>query len=107
MIRCAVISLAIMLAGCAPASGDAVTPLNSVFKGSQVTLENYLKIQTGMTYSQVVEILGEPGEELSRSSFGDITTVMYSWKGKGSLGANMNAMFQNDRLISKAQFGLR
>jgi hypothetical protein len=30
---------------------------------------------------------------------------MYAWQNAD--GSNMNAMFQNDRLISKAQFGLR
>lgn len=60
-----------------------------------------------MSYAQVVAILGEPGTELSRSFIANITTVMYQWMGQGSLGANMNAMFQDDKLISKAQLGLR
>ncbi len=59
---------------------------------------------TGMTYPEVVGILGEAGEEMSRNELAGITTVMYSWKRFG--GANMNAMFQNGKLISKAQFGL-
>jgi hypothetical protein len=70
-------------------------------------MENYTRLMTGMSYAQVVEILGAPGTELSRSSLGGVTTELYQWEGTGSLGANMNAMFQNDRLISKAQFGLR
>ena len=71
-----------------------------------VTMENYKRLKTGMTYKQAVEILGEEGEEISSSDLGDIRTVMYMWKGY-SLGANMNAMFQNDRLQTKAQFGLK
>ena len=30
---------------------------------------------------------------------------MYSWQNGN--GSNMNAMFQGDRLVNKAQFGLR
>lgn len=34
-----------------------------------------------------------------------VDAVMYQWV--NSNGSNMNTMFQNDRLIQKAQFGLR
>ena len=70
-----------------------------------LTMENYLRIQNGMSYAEVVKILGEPGEEMSRSDIAGISTVMYGWK--RWTGANMNAMFQDDRLITKAQFGLK
>jgi len=58
-----------------------------------------------MSYSEVRRIIGAPGEEVSRSDLAGLTTVMYSWI--NSNGSNMNAMFQNDELIQKAQFGLR
>ena len=74
-------------------------------RGAVVTSEDYSRIEKGMTYAEVCGIIGRSGEELSRSDNGDLTTVMYSWKNRG--GANMNAMFQNDRLVMKAQFGLR
>jgi hypothetical protein len=63
-----------------------------------------------MTYSEVVQILGQSGTEISRSSIAGITTVMYQWNAGGLAGlsgGNMNAMFQDGRLVSKAQFGLR
>jgi hypothetical protein len=72
-----------------------------------VTAENYLRLRDGMTYEQVVEILGRAGTEISSSNIANISTVMYSWQGNGGLGANMNAMFQNGRLTMKAQFGLQ
>ncbi|RWE60638.1 MAG: hypothetical protein E5V24_12620 [Mesorhizobium sp.] len=46
------------------------------------------------------------GEELSSSEFGGYETVMYIWDGNG-FGGNMNAMFQNGAMVSKAQFGLK
>ena len=72
-----------------------------------VTLAGFETLRTGMSLADVERVLRASGTELSRSEIGDITTVMYTWQGEGILGANMNAMFQNNRLISKAQFGLR
>ncbi len=76
-----------------------------------VTMENFNKIKTGMTQRQVEDILGGPGTEMSRVEIpGTPTTVMYMWEGdgmSGHLGGNMNVMFQNSRVISKAQFGLK
>jgi hypothetical protein len=70
-----------------------------------ITLAAYMQIQNGMSYEQVKEIIGTDGEEISRSNIAGYSTVMYSWKNWN--GSNMNAMFQNDLLVTKAQFGLR
>lgn len=76
-----------------------------------VTYDEYQRIQDGMSYREVVAIIGVGGEEISRVHMDgvpgvmeSIDTVMYQWV--NSNGSNMNAMFQNDKLISKAQFGL-
>lgn len=71
-----------------------------------VTLAQFSQLRDGMSYAQASAALGRPGTEMSRTNISGIVTVMYSWQGRGRAGANMNAMFQNDRLISKAQFGL-
>lgn len=77
-----------------------------------VTMEEYQQIQNGMSYQQVVQIIGQPGEESARNHMDGVPgvmesleTVAYSWVNPG--GSNMNAMFQNDKLMQKAQFGLR
>ena len=77
-----------------------------------VTFDKYQRIQNNMSYSQVVAIIGAEGEEMSRNKMEgvpgvmeSIETVMYQWV--NSNGSNMNAMFQNDKLIQKAQFGLK
>jgi hypothetical protein len=44
---------------------------------------------------------GSGGTEMSRSQIGNLLTIMYTWPGSASIGANMNAMVQNDHLISK------
>jgi len=71
-----------------------------------VTKAQYDALQHGMSYSQAVGILGCEGEELSSSDIAGTKTIMLMWKGD-SFGANMTAMFQDDRMIQKAQFGLR
>lgn len=72
----------------------------------EVTMANYDRLRTGMTYRQVTAIVGPPDEEMARSEVAGYETVMYSWR-QGMFGANMNVMFQNGRLVQKAQFGLR
>ena len=73
--------------------------------GPALTMDGYNRVKNGMTFDQVVAIVGKPSQELSRNEMAGTETVMYQWD--GSIGANMNAMFQNGKLVQKAQFGLR
>lgn len=77
-----------------------------------VTFDEYKRIQNGMSYKEVVAIIGAEGEEMSRNKIDgvpgvmeSVETVMYQWV--NSNGSNMNAIFQNDKLNQKAQFGLK
>lgn len=70
-----------------------------------VTMAKFSVLQNGMTYSQAESAIGFAGSEVSRTNIAGITTVMYSWANPD--GSNLNAMFQNGELVSKAQFGLR
>jgi hypothetical protein len=77
-----------------------------------VSKSEFGQISDGMSYSQVVSIIGEEGSESSSGTMPgvpgvmeSITTKMYTWQ--NSDGSNMNAMFQNDKLMNKAQFGLK
>lgn len=83
----------------------ALTPY-SFASDCTVTKAKYDAVKNGMTYSQVASILGCDGEELSSSEMAGFKTIMYMWDGN-SLGGNMNAMFQNGKLVQKAQFGLK
>jgi hypothetical protein len=67
-------------------------------------MRNFLRVRTGMSFDEVTAILGA-GEELSHSDIAGYSTTMYAWKNRN--GSNMNLMFQNGSVISKAQFGLR
>jgi hypothetical protein len=72
----------------------------------RVSLSQFGYLQSGMTYDKIVQILGCDGSEMSRSEMAGYTTVMYMWSGQGMLGANMNIMLQNNRMVRKSQFGL-
>lgn len=79
---------------------------STAFADCKVSKAQYEALKDEMTYQQAVSILGCEGEELSSSAIGGIKTIMMMWHG-ASLGANMNAMFQDNALIMKAQFGLK
>ena len=70
---------------------------------SKITMDKFKQLQTGMSYQQVVSILGKEGVELSSNDLGGYKTIMYQWS---ESFANMTVMFQNDRLVQKSQFGL-
>ncbi|UZM96998.1 hypothetical protein OL548_16895 [Lysinibacillus sp. MHQ-1] len=67
----------------------------------EITLEQFNKLENGMTKEQVFNILG--GEDAVLSESGDI--VMYTYNGK-SLGGNASLMFQGGKLMNKTQLGL-
>jgi hypothetical protein len=73
----------------------------------KVDMAGYKSLSNGMSYSQVVANLGCEGSEIANTGSGKFTTVMYTWKGYGSVGANMNIMIQGGKLLMKAQYGLQ
>ena len=82
---------------------------NEIAQKGKVTYQNFEKIETGMTYEQVVEIFGKEGKILSESDVGlsdEYKTVLYYWY--DDLGiANCNVTIQGGKVIAKAQVGLR
>ena len=77
-----------------------------------VTLDNYLQVRNNMSYSHVVRIIGVDGVENARNKIeaipgvmDSVVSIMYSWTNDN--GSGMNAIFQNDKLMQKAQFGLK
>ena len=76
---------------------------------NKITLEKFNKIQNGMTYNEVVEIIGEEGTVLSDSDLGmgeEYHTLMYYWYGMDGI-SNANITIQGGKVISKAQIGLK
>jgi hypothetical protein len=93
-----------------PVSAEPSAPAPA--KSSVITYDQYSRIENGMSYREVCEILGRGGEEISSNQIQgvkgvmpSVSTVCYSWK--NPMGPNMMCIFQNDKLTSKSQFGLR
>lgn len=77
---------------------------------STISKDEFNSISTGMTYDEVVEIIGSEGEVMSEVDLGmgeEFKTSMYFWEGEGSIGANANITFQGGKVTAKAQIGLK
>lgn len=72
-----------------------------------ITLAKFNQLQNGITYEQAVQILGAQGTLISENMLAGYHTAMYSWENPGVFQGNMNAMFQNNTLMSKSQIGLK
>ncbi|NLK37819.1 MAG: DUF3862 domain-containing protein [Epulopiscium sp.] len=72
-----------------------------------ITMDEYNKIQSGMTYEQVCEIVGSAGEISAESNVGGYSTKIITWYGNGAAGSNANVTFMNNEVQSKAQAGLK
>lgn len=80
-------------------------PQSTVVVQQPITRLQFELLHDGISYREACSLLGRPGVEISRSSFAGYVTVMYQWQNDNY--SNMNAMFQNDRLVTKAQAGLK
>lgn len=110
-MKIVLLSAGLLLAGCDPApntaaagnrSGESV----SLVDEETITLEEYSQLSTGMSYEDAVKVIGFAGTEQSSSDIAGMRTVMYAWANPGGM-QNMNAMFQDGKLVTKAQFGLQ
>lgn len=103
--------LCLTLCGCIDSNsllkGTSVDVVNSE---ASISLSEFNKIKTGMTYEEVCDIVGGEGSLSSSVDMGigsEYKTEIYMWTGNGSIGANANVTFQNGKVISKAQIGLK
>ena len=69
------------------------------------TYDEYLKIEIGMSYEEVVAVIGSEGTELSSVSIAGNTASVYQWEGSKKY-SNVVVEFSNGKVISKAQSGL-
>lgn len=83
---------------------EANKRIDAMGLGPKVTYSNFNRIKSGMSKGEVFGILGYEYEVMSENELAGIHTEMLMWKqGFG----NCNVMFQNDKVIQKAQFGLK
>ena len=71
-----------------------------------LTYDNYTKIQNGMSYSEVVSILGNNEGTLDTSAgYGGYTLSYYTWQ--NASGTRYIVLgFENGRVCAKSQYGL-
>lgn len=85
-----------------------------------ITKAKYDRVKSGMTLSQVQDIMGKPGENSAEFAFNipnisvspdtpnlptDIKPAVYQWKNSDS--SSMTAIFVNDKLVAKSQVNLK
>lgn len=70
-----------------------------------VTAAKYRELELGMSYQRVAEIIGFAGVELNCEEIGETTRVRYEWYNPGSAEI-VYALFQDDRMVQKTQYGL-
>lgn len=83
-------------------------PIGSTPSG-KMTKAVFDSISIGMTYQEVVNLVGSMGEVMSDIDMGlgsEYRTTMYQWDCEGSLGANAHITIQDGKVVLKAQYGL-
>lgn len=71
----------------------------------KMTLEKFNNIETGMTYQEVIDIIGEEGTLSTESSYGNQTMQIYYWYASNGI-SNATVSFQNGKVTAKSQIGL-
>lgn len=85
-------------------NNTATTGTSSV-QEEKVTIEKFNQIETGMTYQQVVDIIGEEGTLSTESSYGSQTMKIYGWYASNGI-SNATVSFTNNKVTAKSQIGL-
>lgn len=79
-----------------------------VILGNSITMTEFNKIEMGMSYEEVVEIIGCEGELGADASYGGYSSAIYTWKGVlyHFNGANAVITFSNGQVSATACIGL-
>lgn len=85
-----------------PTKTDAPTKTSA---DSTISMGKYNQIKNDMKKSEVENIIGSAGEEISSSSGGGFTFSTYKWSGENY--STIIISYKNDRVMSKSQFGLK
>lgn len=94
-----IITISLLFTGCTSTETSNTTEVET-----KITLENYEKIEMGMTLEEVTAILGEGTEEATTEN-GDIKITSYRWTNED--GSNIGIMFNNNKVETKAQAALK
>jgi len=70
-----------------------------------VTRAEYERLREGMSYAEVVAVIGEPGTRWATAQYATGRIDTYRWLNRSS-GGEVQAKFENGKLIEKTQSGL-
>lgn len=74
-------------------------------ENEKLTLDKFYQIEAGMTYQQVVDIVGEEGTLSTESSYENQTMQIYYWYASNGI-SNATISFMNGKVTAKSQIGL-
>lgn len=72
----------------------------------RVDRSQYAALERGMSYHHVRHLFRCGGKRVSHLTIGREERTTYSWRGRGTYGANLTLTFRNDRLTDKSQLGI-
>lgn len=72
---------------------------------ADLTMAKYEQLNTGLSYSEAVKIIGAEGSQTSSSSSGTYKTTTYKWEGEKN--ARIYVIFKDDKIQSKSQSNLK
>ena len=89
-----------------PFVANTATPkVKSSDKTASLTLDDYNQLKNGMSKSEVEQILGGEGEQVSSSEIGTYKIETYKWQGENF--SFVIITFRNDKVFSKSQANLK
>lgn len=105
-----VIGIIVAVVGICLLAGDTTkttsTPqISNEQNQAKATMDKFNQIKTGMTYKEVVKIVGEEGSLSTESSYGDQSMQIYYWYASNGI-SNMTISFMNGIVNAKSQIGL-
>lgn len=75
--------------------------------GTTITKTEYNRIKIGMSYSLVKFLIGGPGKLESSYHSSDYDFKSYEWQGNGASYSYAGISFENGKVYSKSQYGLK
>jgi Beta-lactamase inhibitor (BLIP) len=73
---------------------------------ASLSLDKYNQIKNGMSYKDIVNIIGSEGVETMSSGDGKYKVTSYKWEGEGDFEF-IYAVFTGDKMSSKTQANLK
>lgn len=88
--------------------GGTDTPTTTEPETEYITMDEYNQIKNGMTYEQVVKIIGCEGKLATSSEIGGSTSQTYGWSSRDLGGVTYGAtvVFIDGKVTGKTQVGL-